>query len=48
VLEENLAKGGVTGKTVNGRKSTTRSLKSVGFQLYFERNLWEMAAKIAA
>lgn len=48
VLEENLAKGGLEGQTVNGRKSTTRTLKSVNNMLHFERGLWEMAEGIAA
>lgn len=48
VLEENLAKGGIEGKTANGHKSTTRSIKSVNNQLYFERGLWELAEKLAA
>lgn len=48
VLEENLAKGGIEGQTANGRKSTTRTIKSVNNQLHFERGLWELAEKLAA
>jgi len=47
VLEENLAKGGIEGQTANGRKSTTRTLKSVNNQLHFERGLWELAESMA-
>lgn len=48
VLEENLAKGGIEGQTANGRKSTTRTLKSVNNMLHFERGLWELAEAVAA
>lgn len=48
VLEENLAKGGIEGKTASNRKSVTRSIKSVNNQLHFERGLWELAEKLAA
>jgi Domain of unknown function (DUF932) len=48
VLEENLSKGGIEGVGGTGRKSTTRSLKSVNNMLHFERGLWELAEKMAA
>lgn len=47
VLEENLARGGIDGKTATGRNTKTRSIKSVNNTLNFERGLWELAEGIA-
>lgn len=48
ILQENLSKGGLAGKSATGREIKTHSIKSVNNTLHFNRSLWEMAEAIAA
>ena len=47
ILQENLEKGGLEGKSANGRKRVSRSIKSVTNTLNFNRSLWELADAVA-
>ncbi|QEH36572.1 hypothetical protein OJF2_51560 [Aquisphaera giovannonii] len=42
-LQENLIRGGLTGRSERGRKVTTRSVKAVDADLRINRRLWELA-----
>lgn len=46
-VEEAILKGGVTGKTPKGRRTTTRPVKSVDRDLKLNRALWTLAEKMA-
>jgi hypothetical protein len=48
ILQENLSRGGLDGKSATGRIIKTQSIKSVNNTLHFNRGLWEMAEAIAA
>lgn len=43
VVQENLIKGGLHGRTANGRNTTTRSVNGIGKDLSLNRDLWELA-----
>jgi hypothetical protein len=48
VLQENLSKGGLEGRSAVGRHVHTRAIQSVNNVLHFNRGLWELAEGIAA
>lgn len=45
--QENLVRGGVTGKSANGRKVTSRGANSLAIDLEFNRGLWQLAEEFA-
>jgi hypothetical protein len=47
-IQENLVKGGVQGRTVNGRRRTDRAVKSLGRDIKLNRALWTLAEGFAA
>lgn len=47
-IQENLIKGGLQGRTVNGRRRTDRPVKSLGRDVRLNRALWTLAEDYAA
>jgi len=47
VVQENLLKGGVSGRTSTGGRTHTRQVKSVGEDLRLNRSLWALAEELA-
>lgn len=47
VIQENIMKGGIHGHSPNGRRSTTRPIKSVGEDLRINRALWRLTEELA-
>lgn len=43
VVQENIIKGGIHGRTSNGRNTTTRAVNGIGKDLRLNRDLWELA-----
>lgn len=43
VVQENSVRGGVSGRNANGRRITTRPIKSVNADLHLNRSLWALA-----
>ncbi len=46
-VQENLVRGGVTGKTTTGRKVTSREVNNITVDLEFNRGLWQLAEEYA-
>lgn len=46
-VQENLMRGGVEGKSANGRKVTSRPVKNITLDLEFNRGLWQLAEEYA-
>jgi len=46
-VQENLMKGGLSGKTANGRRTTTRAVKSVDVNVKLNKALWLLTEKMA-
>jgi hypothetical protein len=47
-VQENLMRGGVEGKSKNGRKVTSRAVNNITLDLEFNRGLWQLAEEYAA
>jgi hypothetical protein len=47
VVQENLIKGGIQGKSKDGRKTRSRAVKSVGNNLKLNKALWTLADEMA-
>lgn len=47
VLQENLTKGGLEGKSSNGRKIATRAINSVHNDIVYNRGLWQIGSEFA-
>lgn len=45
--QENLIRGGLSGKSANGRKVTSRASNSLTMDLHFNRGLWQLAEEFA-
>lgn len=46
VVQENIIKGGISGRTASGRNTTTRAVNGIGKDLRLNRELWDLAEKI--
>jgi hypothetical protein len=47
-VQENLMRGGVTGKSANGRKVTSKVVNNITLDLAFNRGLWSLTEEFAA
>lgn len=46
-IQENLVKGGIRGRTANGRRTTTREVGAIDTNVKLNRALWTLAEKMA-
>lgn len=47
VIQENLTKGGIRGRSTSGRRTTTRAIASVNEDTRINRALWQLTAELA-
>jgi hypothetical protein len=47
-VQENLVKGGLSARTAEGKRTSTRGINSVNADVKLNRDLWELAANVVA